>query len=67
MKTNDVNRLIANLEDSLKEKIQAGAEIHSGDGGYSIGTREAYEEFVKKRNYDIPVSRSSSEKKFPNP
>lgn len=66
MKTNDVNRLIANLEDSLKEKIQAGAEIHSGDGGYSIGTREAYEEFVKKRNYDIPVSRSTSEKKFPN-
>lgn len=72
MKTSDVNRLIANLEDSLnslkdKDKIQAGAEIHSGDGGYSIGTREAYEEFVKKRNYDIPVSRSTSEKKFPNP
>ena len=66
MKTSDVNRLIANLEDSLKDKIQAGAEIHSGDGGYSIGTREAYEEFVKKRNYEIQVSRSTSEKKFPN-
>lgn len=30
--------------------IMAGAEIHSGDGGYSIGTQEKYEEFVKKRN-----------------
>ena len=31
-------------------QIMAGAEIHSGDGGYSIGTQEKYEEFVKKRN-----------------
>jgi hypothetical protein len=28
----------------------AGAEIHSGDGGYSIGTKEKYDEFVKIRN-----------------
>lgn len=25
----------------------------AGDGGYSIGTQEKYNEFVKKRNYQI--------------
>ena len=34
----------------MNEQIKAGAEIHSGDGGYSIGTQEKYEEFVKNRN-----------------
>ena len=33
-----------------KEQITAGADIHAGDGGYGIGTQEAYDEFVKKRN-----------------
>ena len=33
--------------------IQAGAEIHSGDGGYSEGTREDYEAFVKVRNQSL--------------
>jgi hypothetical protein len=38
-----------------KEAIaMAGASIHAGDGGYSIGTRENYDAFVKKRNYPIP-------------
>lgn len=31
-------------------QITAGAEINSGDGGYSIGTQEKYDEFVKIRN-----------------
>ena len=31
-------------------QIKAGAEIHAGDGGYSLGTQAAYEEFVKQRN-----------------
>ena len=30
--------------------IKAGADINAGDGGYSIGTQERYEEFVKLRN-----------------
>lgn len=30
--------------------IKAGANVNSDDGGYSIGTREKYEEFVKLRN-----------------
>ena len=33
--------------------IKAGADIHAGDGGYSEGTQEAYDEFVKKRNYQL--------------
>lgn len=31
-------------------KIIAGADIHAGDGGYSIGTQEEYEKFVAERN-----------------
>ena len=27
--------------------IKAGADIHAGDGGYSEGTKEGYEAFVK--------------------
>lgn len=30
--------------------IKAGANVNSDDGGYSIGTQEKYEEFVKLRN-----------------
>jgi hypothetical protein len=33
--------------------LLVGADHMAGDGGYSEGTREAYEEFVKKRNYPI--------------
>ena len=32
------------------ESIKVGAEIHAGDGGYEIGTQEAFDEFIKKRN-----------------
>jgi hypothetical protein len=35
----------------MNEQIKKGADIHSGDGGYSIGTQERYEEFAKNRNY----------------
>lgn len=31
-------------------EIRAGGDINAGDGGYSIGTEEAYNEFVKNRN-----------------
>jgi hypothetical protein len=34
----------------MNDNIKAGADIHSGDGGYTLGTQEAYEEFVKLRN-----------------
>ena len=37
----------------------SGIEVFAGDGGYSIGTREAYEEFVKLRNYPIPPQSES--------
>ena len=31
------------------KKIKAGADIHAGDGGYELGTKEEYEAFVEKR------------------
>lgn len=34
----------------MNERIKAGADIHAGDGGYSEGTKEGYEAFVKTRN-----------------
>lgn len=34
----------------MNKNIKAGADIHAGDGGYSEGTREGYEAFVKARN-----------------
>ena len=34
----------------MNENIKAGGDIHAGDGGYSIGTKEKYDEFVKNRN-----------------
>ena len=37
----------------------SGIEVFAGDGGYGIGTREAYEEFVKLRNYPIPQQPAS--------
>jgi len=35
----------------MNEQIKAGSDIHAGDGGYSISTKEKYEAFVKARNY----------------
>jgi hypothetical protein len=35
------------------ENIRAGADINAGDGGYSLGTQEKYDEFVKGRNQSL--------------
>ena len=34
-----------------------GADIHAGDGGYSIGNREDYEKFVRVRNDALAKAR----------
>lgn len=39
-----------NIKSKWYKNIKAGSDIHSGDGGYQLGTQEAYEEFVKQRN-----------------
>jgi len=36
----------------LTDKKQTGLDAMAGDGGYSLGTREKYEEFNKARNYE---------------
>ena len=41
----------------MNENIKAGADLHAGDGGYSIGTQKKYEEFVKARNYSMSETR----------
>jgi hypothetical protein len=40
----------------MNDNIKAGSDIHAGDGGYSEGTQEAYEEFVKARNQSLARS-----------
>ncbi len=37
----------------MNDNIKAGSDIHAGDGGYSIGTQEKYDEFVKIRNQSL--------------
>ena len=37
----------------MNDNIKAGADIHSGDGGYSVGTKEKYDEFIKGRNQSL--------------
>jgi hypothetical protein len=41
----------------MNEQIKAGSDIHAGDGGYSIGTKEKYEEFAKARNKSLANAR----------
>lgn len=41
----------------MNENIKAGADIHAGDGGYSIGTQEKYDAFVKIRNESLSKPR----------
>ena len=41
----------------VNDNIKAGADIHAGDGGYEIGTKEAYEAFVKARNQSLRSGR----------
>jgi hypothetical protein len=44
-----------NRPERFIENVKAGAEQNAGDGGYGIGTQEAYEEFVKKRNESLKL------------
>ena len=37
----------------MNDNIKAGADIHAGDGGYSLGTQEKYNEFAKGRNQSM--------------
>ena len=37
----------------MNDNIKAGGDIHAGDGGYSLGTKEKYDEFVKGRNQSV--------------
>ena len=37
----------------MNSNIKAGSDIHAGDGGYSLGTQEQYDEFVKGRNQSL--------------
>ena len=41
----------------MNKNIKAGADLHAGDGGYSIGTQEEYDEFVRARNYSVSKAR----------
>jgi hypothetical protein len=41
----------------MNDNIKAGADIHAGDGGYSEGTKEAYEEFAKHRNESLALAK----------
>lgn len=47
MKTDDINRII----NDLQENIKAGADINAGTGGYDIGTTESQAAFVVERNH----------------
>lgn len=40
----------------LYDEIMAGAKNNAGNGGYSIGTKEAYDKFVAKRNQSLKIS-----------
>ena len=37
----------------MSDNIKTGADIHAGDGGYSVGTQENYNEFAKARNQSL--------------
>jgi hypothetical protein len=55
MKSDDIKRIIGELELALKERqlknIKDGAEVQGDDDkGYELSTEEKYLEFVRKRN-----------------
>jgi hypothetical protein len=37
----------------MNDNIKIGADINAGDGGYSLGTQEKYDEFVRGRNQSL--------------
>ena len=55
-----VNKAIKSLEEALAKEplilLKAGENLHAGDGGYSIGTREKYDAFVKVRNESLNLA-----------
>lgn len=54
-------QLAREIDRELLENLKAGVSATCDDTeGYSIGTREAYEEFVKNRNYDIEALRENN-------
>jgi len=68
MKDDDVKKEIERMAENRKHysntnnpidfpKIQAGADIHAGDGGYNEGNKEDYEAFVKVRNKSLAEAR----------
>jgi len=68
MKDDDVRKEIRRIMENRKHysntnnpidfpKIQAGADIHAGDGGYSEGNKKDYEAFVKVRNKSLAEAR----------
>ena len=68
MKDDDVKKEIERMAENRKHysntnnpidfpKIQAGADIHAGDGGYSEGNKKDYEAFVKVRNKSLAEAR----------
>ena len=55
-----VFKAIKALEEALAKEplilLKAGENLHAGDGGYSIGTREKYDAFVKVRNESLNLA-----------
>lgn len=39
------------------DELEIAGDMMAGDGGYSIGTKEKYDEFVAKRNYPMDEPR----------
>ena len=74
MKNSDVSKEIERMAENRKHysntnnpidfpKIQVGADIHAGNGGYSEGNKEDYEAFVKVRNKSLAeaIAKSTGE------
>jgi len=48
----------------MSENIKVGADINAGDGGYSEGTKEKYDEFVKLREANMNQPRKNEDRKI---
>ena len=72
MKSDDIEREIQRMIENRRihysntdnpvdfPNIKAGADIHAGDGGYSIGTPEAHAAFVAKREESMVIPKLGS-------
>lgn len=40
----------------FRKRIEHGAEIMAGDGGYSIGTEEGYQRMVRQRSESLVIA-----------